>query len=257
MFSGFFTIFVDIFRQLLWWIVSVMFFLLDTLFDVCKELAGYNMMTNSDVWKYYEVFTAAFLGFFIVFRLLKRFFRSISDEEEMSHLDPIGIIVNIASAGLVLVAAPLILKSIGSLTSLLINNIESVMGSVNTSYSGFFLETIGIDRATSYADITNAGINTKLNDGSYQYLNSMIDFLCIFISAVFSSFIMVIIAIQIGSRMLSMIMKLILAPWSFSSLVEDRADIFHSWCKLFLADFMANYLQLLLLVLGGTFVLNL
>ena len=234
-----------------------MFFLLDTLFDVCKELAGYNMMTNSDVWKYYEVFTAAFLGFFIVFRLLKRFFRSISDEEEMSHLDPIGIIVNIASAGLVLVAAPLILKSIGSLTSLLINNIESVMGSVNTSYSGFFLETIGIDRATSYADITNAGINTKLNDGSYQYLNSMIDFLCIFISAVFSSFIMVIIAIQIGSRMLSMIMKLILAPWSFSSLVEDRAYIFHSWCKLFLADFMANYLQLLLLVLGGTFVLNL
>ena len=257
MFSGFFTIFVDIFRQLLWWIVSAMFFLLDTLFDVCKELAGYNMMANSDVWKYYEGFTAAFLGFFIVFRLLKRFFRSISDEEEMSHLDPIGIIVKIASAGLVLVLAPLILRSIGSLTSLLISNIENVMGSANTSYSGFFLETIGIDKVTTYADITNAGINLKLEDGTYKYLNSMIDFLCIFISAVFSSFIMVIIAIQIGSRMLSMIMKLILAPWSFSSLVEDKADIFHSWCKLFLADFMANYLQLLLLVLGGTFVLNL
>ena len=30
MFSGFFIIFVDIFRQLLWWIVSALFFLLDT-----------------------------------------------------------------------------------------------------------------------------------------------------------------------------------------------------------------------------------
>ena len=257
MFSGFFTIFVDIFRQLLWWLLSAMFFLLDTLFDVCKELAGYNMMANSDVWKYYEGFTAAFLGFFIVFRLLKRFFRSITDEEEMSHLDPIGIIVKIASAGLVLVLAPLILRSIGSLTSLLINNIENVMGSANTSYSGFFLETIGIDKATSYTDITNAGINAKLNDGSYRYLNSMIDFLCIFISAVFSCFIMVIISVQIGGRILSMIMKLILAPWCISSLVEEKADQFRSWCKLFLADFMANYLQLLLLMLGGTLILNL
>ena len=68
---------------------------------------------------------------------------------------------------------------------------------------------------------------------------------------------MIIISIQIGSRMLSMIMKLILAPWAFSSLVEDKADIFNSWCKLFLADFMANYLQRMLLVLGGTFVLSL
>lgn len=257
MFSGFFTIFVDIFRQLLWWLISVMFFLLDTLFDVCKELAGYNMMDNADIWKYYEGFTAAFLGFFIILRLLKRFIKSISDEEEMRHLDPIDIIVKIGIAGLVLAISPVILKYIGSLTTLLVSNVEKTMGSANTSYSGFFLETVGIDKAVSYVQITDIGINTKLEDGSYQYLNSMIDFLCIFISAVFSSFIMIIIAIQIGSRMLSMIMKLILAPWSFSSLVENKADIFYSWCKLFLADFMANYLQLLLLVLGGTFVLNL
>ena len=257
MFSGFFTIFVDIFRQLLWWLVCAMFFLMDTLFDVCKELAGYNLMANSSVWGYYEGFSAAFLGFFIIFRLFKRYLKSISDEEEMNHMDPVGIIVKIGAAGLVLVAAPLILKSIGSLTSLLVENIERIMGSGNTSYSGFFLETIGIEKSTGYVDITSAGINLKLEDGTYKYLNSMIDFLCVFISSVFSSFIMIIIAIQIGSRMLSMIMKLILAPWTISSLVEDRADIFHSWCRLFLADFMANYLQLLLLVLGGTFVLNL
>ena len=257
MFSGFFTIFVDIFRQLLWWLVCAMFFLLDTLFDVCKELAGYNLMASQDVWEYYEGFSAAFLGFFIVFRLFKRYLRTISDEEEMKHLDPINVIVKIGTAGLVLAIAPLILKSIGSLTSLLVDSIEKIMGSANTSYSGFFLETIGIEKSTSYADITNAGINLKLEDGTYRYLNSMTDFLCVFISSVFSSFIMVIIAIQIGSRMLSMIMKLILAPWSISSIVEEKADVFSSWCKLFLADFMANYLQLLLLVLGGTFVLNL
>ncbi len=131
------------------------------------------------------------------------------------------------------------------------------MSSATTTYSGFFLNSIGIDPGTTYQDIDAAGINFKLDDGTYKYLNSMTDFLCIIISTVFSSFIMVIISIQIGSRMLSMIMKLILAPWAFSSLVEDKQDIFSSWCKLFLADFMANYLQLMLLVLGGTFVLNL
>lgn len=257
MYSGFFTIFVDIFRQLLWWLITAMFFIMDTLFDVCKELAGYNLMSNSLVWEYYEGFTAAFLGFFIIFRLLKRYLKSISDEEEMNHLDPINIILKIGAIGFVLMLVPFILKAIGSLTTLLVTNIESVMGSTNTNYSGFFLEIIGIDNTVSYGDISNAGINLKLNDGTYKYLNSMVDFLCIFISSLFSSFIMIIIAIQIGSRILSMIMKLILAPWAFSSIVEDKADIFYSWCKLFLADFMGNYLQLLLLVLGGTFVLNL
>ena len=257
MFSGFFTIFVDIFRQLLWWIVSALFFVLDTMFDVCKTLAGYNLMANDTVWKYYEGFSAAFLGFFIIFRLFKRYLKSITDDEEMSHLDPIGIILKIGAIGFVVAMAPFLLRTIGNLTNLLVENIEKIMGSSTTSYSGFFLSSIGVDSSITYQDIDAAGINLKLDDGSYVYLNSMTDFLCIIISTVFSSFIMIIISIQIGSRMLSMIMKLILAPWAFSSLVEDKADIFNSWCKLFLADFMANYLQLMLLVLGGTFVLSL
>ena len=175
----------------------------------------------------------------------------------MDHLDPIGIILHIAAIGFAMALAPFVLKTIGNLTSLLVESTESSMGSSNSSYSGFFLSCIGMDPSVTFTTIDLDGINTKLTDDSYKYLNSMTDFLCIFISTVFSSFIMVIIAIQIGSRILSMIMKLILAPWTISSLVEDKADIFHSWCKLFLADFMANYLQLLLLVLGGTFVLNL
>lgn len=257
MFSGFFIIFVDIFRQLLWWIVSALFFLLDTMFDVCKSLAGYDLMANGRVWTYYEGFTSAFLGFFVIFRLMKRYLKVITDEEEIKHMDPIGILLKIASVGFVIALVPFLLRNIGHFISLLIGSIESVMGSNNTSYSGFFLSSIGIKEGLTYREITNAGINLKLDDGSYQYLNNMTDFLCIFISCVFSSFIMVIIAIQIGSRYLSMIMKLILAPWSISSLVEERSDSFSNWCKLFLADFMANYLQLLLLVLGGTFVLNL
>lgn len=257
MFSGFFTIFVDIFRQLLWWILSAMFFILDTMFDVCKSLAGYNLMANSTVWSYFEGFTGAFLGFFIIFRLLKRYIRSIAEEEEMEHLDPIGIILRIGAVGFVMALAPFILKTIGNLTGLLVDSIERIMGSSNSSYSGFFLSCIGVDPSVTFTTIDLDGINTKLSDGNYKYLNSMTDFLLIFISTVFSSFIMVIIAIQMGSRILSMIMKIILTPWSVSSLVEDKPDQFYSWCKLIIADFMANYLQLLLLVLGGTFVLNL
>ncbi len=257
MFSGFFTIFVDIFRQLLWWLVCAMFFLMDMMFDVCRTLASYDIMSSTVAWTYYEGFTAAFTGFFIIFRLLKRYLSSISDDEMIKRIDPVGIIVKIGAIGFVIALAPFLLKTIGRFVSLLVSNIESVMGSANTSYSGFFLETIGIEKSTGYADITGAGINLKLEDGTYRYLNSMTDFLCIFISSVFSSFIMIIIAVQIGSRMLSMVMKLILAPWCISSIVEEKADIFSSWCRLFLADFMANYLQLLLLVLGGTFVLNL
>lgn len=257
MFSGFFTIFVDIFRQLLWWVLSAMFFIMDTMFDVCKSLAGYNILANRTVWTYFEGFTGAFLGFFIIFRLLKRYLRSIAEQEEMEHLDPIGIILRIAAVGFVMALAPYVLKTIGNLTDLLVNSIETTMGSANSKYSGFFLTSVGIDPSVSFNTIDLEGINTKLAKGTYKYLDSMIDFLCIFISSAFSTFIMIIIAIQIGSRMLSMIMKLILAPWTISSLVEDKADIFYSWCRLFLADFMANYLQLLLLVLGGTFVLNL
>ncbi|MDO4189768.1 MAG: hypothetical protein Q4D29_12365 [Lachnospiraceae bacterium] len=253
--SSFIGIFIDIFRQLLWWLMEFAFMITDAMFDACKIIAGVNVFTDvANAMDYYTAFCTAFLGFFIMMRLMTRYVKSLGSEEEAQTLDPLKIIIRIGAAGLVLLLAPTIMKTFGNLLHTLVINIESTLGS-ETNFSNFLISLGGNGDSVTVQTITEAGINAKTEEfmsSTYLYFNETSNLLLTFVASIFSCYLMFMVAIQLGGRILSIIMKLIVAPWSISSLVEEKAEQYSTWAKLMIADLMANYLQLALLMLGCT-----
>ena len=256
---NFLKIFTDILRFLLWIILRVLFTITDALYDVIKGIACYNLLGDSKIWNYFSIFITAFLSFFIIFRLCKRYLKSVVDEEEAQHLDPLNIILKIASIGLLIVLLPFLLKAFGTLLSQLVTNIETIFGVTTNKFSHILLGSIGDVPETMWDKLIDLDITeTAVINGTeqYKYLNDWSEFLCLVIGGVFCSYILLLIGLQIGGRLLSMVMKLIIAPYSISSIVDEKNDSFQTWWKLFIADFLATYMQMLLLIIGSTLFLG-
>jgi hypothetical protein len=253
---NFLKIFEDIFRWILWVLLKFLLFICDQLFMAVKSIAYFNILSESKVWAYFTGFMGAFLTLFIVFRVAKRYLRSIVDEEEAEHFKPDNLVLKLAAIGFLIAVMPFLLKTFGNLLSDLINKIETIFLVNSDNFSSILIGSSDIG-AANYKDIDLWDINEKTNGGDYLHIPSLNTFLCMFIATVFSFYLMLLIGIQIGGRMLSMVMKLIIAPYSFSSIIDEKNDSFATWWKLFIADFMATYVQMILLLVGTTLILGL
>lgn len=252
---NFLKIFEDIFRWILWVILKFLLFICDQLYAAVKAIAYFNVMGESSVWSYFSGFMGAFLVLFIIFRLSKRYLKTLVDEEEDQHFKPENIVLKIAAIGFLITVLPFLLKTFGNLLSDLITKIESIF-SINTSdFSSVLISSADIN-ASDYNTINVWDINEKTHGGDYVHIPSLNTFLCLFVATIFSFYLMFLIGIQIGGRILSMVMKLIIAPYSFSSIVEERNDSFATWWKLFIADFLATYVQMILLLVGTSLILG-
>ena len=251
---GFLTIFEDLFRWLIWILLKFMLFICDQLYSAVKSIAYFDMMSDASVWTYYEGFMAAFLVFFIVFRVAKRYLKSLVDEEEAERFRPDNLLLKIASIGFLIVIVPFLLKSFGNLLSQLIDKIEVIFSVNSNDFSSVLISSADIGAGT-YNEIKGWDINEKIG-GDYVHIPDLNAFLCLFIATVFSFYLMMLIGIQLGGRLLSMMMKLIIAPYSFSSIIDEKNDSFTTWWHLFIADFMATYIQMLLLLVGTTLIMG-
>lgn len=245
-------------RFIVWVLLKFIFFIVDGLYEAIKLIATFNILDeNSQVWDYYKWFMAAFLAFFIIFRLTKRYFKTMIDNEEAESFKPVDLILKIAGIGFLVVMAPFILKSFGSLLSNLISSIETVFGVETNKFSHILLNLpdTGIDKSM-FDKLGEININQKNADKEFIYLADSTTLLCMFISSIFAGYLMLLMAVQIGTRMLSIVLKLIVAPYSFSSIVDNKNEQFSTWWKLFVADFLSSYLQMLLLIIGTTLVIG-
>lgn len=250
---NFLSIFENIFRWILWVILKLLLFIIDILYDAIKSIAFFNVLDNNNVWSYFSIFVSAFLVLFIVIRLAKRYLKTLVDDEEAEHFKPENLILKIAAIGFLILVLPFILKSFGNLLSQLVNKIEVIFGVQTNSFSAILLSSAHDNIDINNIDIID--INEK-NGDAYRYLPNLNTFLILFIASVFSGYLMLLIGIQIGGRLLSMVMKLIIAPYSLSSIVDERNDSFPTWWKLFIADFLSTYIQMILLLVGTTLILG-
>ena len=251
---NFVNVFENIVRWLLWIILKLLFLLVDTLYDVIKAIAYFDILNENVVWTYFSIFISAFLVLFIVIRLSKRYLKTLVDEQEADHFKADQLILKLAAIGLLIVLLPVILRAFGSLLSQLVSKIESIFNIDNSSFSSILINSIP-DSNINISEIDSIDITEKVHD-KYKYIPSLNMFLCLFIASVFAGYLMLLIGIQLGSRMVSMIMKLIIAPYTLSSLVDEKNDSFSLWWKLFIADIISNYLQMLLLIVGTTLILG-
>jgi len=253
---NFLKVFEDVFRWLLWVVLKFLLYICDQLYMAVKSIAYFDLMGERTVWVYYIGFMSAFLVLFIVFRLSKRYLKTLVDEEEAEHFKPDKIILKIAAIGFLIAVLPFLLKTFGSLLSQLVNMIENIFSVETNEFSSILIKSADIG-ADNYQSIDGWSITDKTSGGDYAHIPSLNTFLCLFIATLFSFYLILLIGIQLGGRLLSIVMKLIIAPYSFSSIVDERNESFTKWWQLFIADFLATYVQMILLLVGTSLILGL
>ena len=249
-------IFEKIFRWILWKIVTFEFVITDAVYEAVKSIACFNILGEQKGWTYFTIFIDLFLGFFIIFRLSKRYLKTLIDDEEAQKLNAMSIIVKVAAIGFLIVALPYILKAFGNLLSNMISVIESTFSVQSNKFSTVILSTFGDVPSDLWDRLIEFDINAEGVETTYLYLNNFSDLICIVLSGLFGIYLITLIGLQIGSRIVGMILRLIIAPYSLSTIVEERNSNFTTWWQLFVSDFLSTYLQMVLLIVGTTLVLG-
>lgn len=86
-------------------------------------------------------------------------------------------------------------------------------------------------------------------DGDFQYFPDTTMLIFLIVEAFVACYLFVLMAIQIGQRMFSIALKIIMSPIPISGLVNEDDKTFSLWVKLLTADLLSNILQFLLLLL--------
>lgn len=249
--------FIDgILRGMIWWIVSALLSLLDVIYGFVNQLLSLDFLNlNDTIWMWFTILIASFTGLFVGFRIIKNYMLDAVDasEDREMRTSVSRLITRIIALELVILLAQPMLSGLSWVSSNLIQNINVFLGSENTTISSVILEANGIEVDESGA--WSVTINEKVDD-EYVYFNSAIDMVFLVVIVVLGAYQMIFIALSIGDRFVSMLVKLILAPWSISSIVEQNPQSFATWCRLFLADFFANFLTCFLLIAACSAVMG-
>lgn len=104
-----------------------------------------------------------------------------------------------------------------------------------------------------FADTVTFGLAGAVDKVYYMYPSwSSLFFGLITIIAV--AFIFIPILIQMAQRVVSMVIKLFLAPYAISGLVDPENQTYATWCKYMIADLISNFFQLYSMMILFAFI---
>ena len=157
----------------------------------------------------------------------------------------------------ILAMIPGTLKALSRVSSSLATTFPSlVSGSSNPS--SILLEMSSLDftqagqKAASVITIQDITDINAMDGDAYVYFPDTGNMVVVLFTSVVALYIYVMICIQIASRIIGLLLKICIAPFALSSLVDPKDQAFQTWVKLCAADFLATFFQSVLLVLAMT-----
>ncbi len=247
--------FEDAIRTALWWVAEPVLSLCDFCYSIVQELFGLSVEQFPWIWKWYGIL-CILTGSFIIIRITAIFIKSTYDEETVERLDGMSIFRRLVAIGFIMGLIPFVFTMMSEASSALAVAFPSFV-SVEAKPSGILMQlsavnfkdpTTAVGAAASFADITGETINNTVS-GTYQYFPKTSNLLMLVVVAVASVYLFAMIAIQIGGRMISLLLKICIAPFALSGIIDEKDNSFSTWTKLCAADFVTAFFQSILLTL--------
>ena len=247
--------FEDAIRISLWWIAEPVLSACDFFYSVVQELFGLSVEQFPWIWEWYGLL-CLLTGGFIIIRVVAIFIKGTYDEEAIDHLDGASLVRRLMAIGFIMGLIPFVFKMMSSASSALAVAWPSFI-SVDAKPSGILMNLSVVDfkdlnatagTAASFTDITAETIN-NIASGTYQYFPKTSNLIILVIVAVASVYLFALIAIQIVGRIISLLLKICIAPFALSGIVEEKDNSFSTWTKLCAADFVTAFFQSVLLTL--------
>ncbi len=245
----------DAFRNIIWMITSFCLGIMDLIYSVVERIAILDVGDFGWIWTWFTA-VCAFLVLFLICRVGFDFFKAMADEDFRDKVDPVRIVKKVLVVAVIIGMLPIVLPSFSEFAGEMNAKVGDVLTGGKDMTPSSVIVSVGYNGDPIDYDTIN--INEKV-DKTYKYFPSNFDIMFTLVGSCIACVLYVFIAIQIGQRIFSLLMKILVAPFSVSSLVSFEENSFDTWVKLVVADLVTTWVQLamLMLVLTGVVSVNL
>ena len=239
---------IDIIRVIVWLFCEMFFLIMDLCYGIVIEILTLNLFDFNFIWDWWKALLV-FMFLFIVARLSFLYFKALYDEDTLDKLKPQEIIVRLFAIGFVLVLLPVFLEGLSSITSGMTTNLAGIIGIDGATTPSLMFKKAGGLGDGLVLDIIN--INNK-SGGKYLYFSGTIELFFVLITAGLGAMMFLFIGLQVTQRLFSMLLKILISPYAISDIVVENDNTFETWFKLFIADLLTAFFQVLLIFLVFT-----
>ena len=248
-------------RWIVWGFTAACLELMDVCYDLITKIASADFLSSKEVWSWYYSLMA-FLGVLIFIRFFSVFLKVSFDEEFREKFSGVQVFNKIIAIGLVIGLLPMIVGGISNISVNGIKNISVLVGSSSIKEPSTFLITSFMNtdngefnedgtwvegNQTTYT-LEDVDINEEGEDDDYKFFNAIQDLFIMALLGVAASIMLIINGIQIGKRMFSLVMKILVAPLPISSMIVPGDETFTMWRKMIISDYLMNFVQTLMIM---------
>ena len=235
-------------RSVLWLFCQFALWLMDLCYSVINDLATLNLGDFQFIWSWFRG-VSALLFFFLTIRMFIYYMKATLEEDKLQRIDPLDFLQRIAYVSAILLMLPTMLGMFSNLTANLVDNIGTLSGIDETeTIPSHIVAATGYNGDIADFDYETIDINEKEN-GHYVQFSNNADIVFLTFSSIIACVVFVFIGIQISQRMIGLLLKIVIAPFALSGLVDPEDNTFDLWRKLVEADFLTSFFQIVLVMI--------
>ena len=235
-------------RSVLWLFCQFALWLMDLCYSIINDLATLNLGDFQFIWSWFRG-VSALLFFFLTIRMFIYYVKATLEEDKLQRIDPLDFLQRIAYVSAILLMLPMMLGMFSTLTANLVGSIGTLSGiDESATVPSKIVAAAGYNGDIANFDYETIDINEKEN-GHYVQFSNNADIVFLTFSAIISCVVFVFIGIQISQRMIGLLLKIVIAPFALSGLVDPEDNTFDLWRKLVEADFLTSFFQIVLVMI--------
>lgn len=254
-------IFENALRSVLWFVARFSLMVIDFAYDTLLEIYRIDLTDFPFIWDWFRGISIL-LFIFILIRLVFMYFRTFYDDEAIERLDGIGILRRLFSISVIMVMLPVMLPGLSNISSSLVEKLPEIVGVGENRPSTILIQAgmadfndlnqdISIGNETGLIERVNMdSVNEKNDQGEYVYFEKTENIALVLILSVVCCYCYVFVCIQIAQRILGILLKILLAPYSLSGLVDAKDHSTGTWMRMIASDFLVNFFQMTMILLS-------
>lgn len=242
------SILQDGIRAVLWLFCQFALWLMDLCYGIISDLATLNLGDFQFIWSWFRG-VSALLFFFITIRMFIYFVKATLEDDTLQKIEPLDFLQRILYISVILVLLPTLLNGFAGLSANAVGSINTLAG-INEAETvpSHIVAAAGYNGDIADFDYETIEINKKEDNHYIQFSNNS-DIVFLTFTSIIACLVFVFIGIQIAQRMIGLLLKIVIAPFALSGLINPEDNTFFVWRRLVEADFLTNYFQIVLVMI--------
>lgn len=255
------SFFVGVIRWILWLIAGFILGLTDFMYRTMFSLFGLKVTDFEWIWDFEKVVMSA-LGLFVLCRIIVMLLKSWYDDEYMERISGASLLTRIFMIVFILTFLPVIVPVVSDFTASAIEMLPEAISLqndtlpsdilINSSLVDFdsqldaSVET-GLEEGQRLIEIVTLDTINDQIDGEYIYFRNTNNLLLTIFLGVMCLYCFVVVGIQVVQRLIGLMMKIVIAPYAVSGLINPGDNSTTTWFKLCVADYATAFFQITLI----------